>query len=194
MRPTPSSVPIIAHIDGGSRGNPGPAACAVVLSTLDGVRVAAFSKHLGRATNNVAEYEALLAVLRYALENRRMQLRVKSDSELLVRQIQGLYKVKSPDLKPLHERALESISQLQKFEIEHVPREENREADGLVNEELDRGVERPVAAASLPSPDGLNGVDPLRTRAIYRKGAFQPHRKLPLDEGEEVELEIRRRK
>ena len=191
MRPSPSSVPIIAHIDGGSRGNPGPAACAVVLSTLEGTRVAAFSKHLGRGTNNFAEYQGLLAALRYALDNRRTHLRVKSDSELLVRQIQGRYKVKSADLKPLHQQALGLISELQKFEIEYVPREKNREADRLVNEALDRGVRPSRPAESQASADG---PDPLRTPATFREGAFQPQRLLPLEEGEEVELEIHRRK
>lgn len=191
MRPTPSNVPLIANIDGGSRGNPGAAACAVVLSTLDGVRVAAFSKHLGRGTNNFAEYEGLLAALRYALDNRRLQLRVRSDSELLVRQIQGRYKVKSADLKPLHEQALGLIRELERFEIEHVPREQNHEADRLVNEALDQGPRRQMPAASLPSS---HGPETLRTPAIYRQGAFQLPRILPFEEGEEVELEIRRRK
>ena len=128
----------IFSIDGGARGNPGPAACAVVVETADGKRVDAFSKHLGETTNNVAEYEGLLAALDYALRHDFTQVTVFSDSELLVRQVRGAYKVKSPSLKPLHQRAMEMISRLDTFAIRHIPREQNREADRLLNQALDR--------------------------------------------------------
>ena len=96
---------VIAHIDGASRGNPGPAAYGVVMESADGSRLAAFSDYLGKATNNVAEYQGLLAALDYALSNHYLRIHVQTDSELLARQIKGVYKVKSPGLKPLQERA-----------------------------------------------------------------------------------------
>ncbi|PYV03206.1 MAG: ribonuclease H [Acidobacteria bacterium] len=135
--PSKSDAQIIAHIDGGSRGNPGPAAYAVVLEAADGARLGSFSKFLGRATNNFAEYQGLLAALEYALAHGCRRLRVESDSELLVRQIQGRYKVRSQDLKPLYEQARRMIDRFQAFSIGHVPREQNREADRLVNKGLD---------------------------------------------------------
>jgi GxxExxY protein len=128
---------IVLYIDGGSRGNPGPAAYAVVVKGAAGNPVTAFSKFLGRATNNVAEYEGLLAALDYALHHRHMKPKVFSDSELLVRQLQGRYKVKSPELKVLYEKARHLIARLEAFSIEHVRREQNREADRLVNQALD---------------------------------------------------------
>ncbi len=128
---------VIAHIDGASRGNPGPAAYGVVIKTARGTPVAALSKFLGRTTNNVAEYQALLAALEHVLEDGHRRLRVLSDSELLVRQIEGSYKVKSPDLKPLYQRARQMIGKLESFDIEYVPRGQNREADRLANQALD---------------------------------------------------------
>ena len=137
MKRHPTSPEVIAHIDGASRGNPGPAAFGVVLETDEGVRVATLSKTIGHTTNNVAEYHGLLAVLEYALEHKVARLKVLSDSELMARQIQGSYKVKSPDLKPLFERARSAIARLESFSIEHVRREHNREADKLANLALD---------------------------------------------------------
>lgn len=136
--PSPKhSFDAVMHIDGGARGNPGPAACAVVVTAADGAPLACFSKFLGETTNNVAEYRGLLAALEYAVEHRYLRLKVLSDSELLVRQMQGHYKVKSGDLKPLHQRAREMIGRLEAFSIEHVPREQNRGPDRLVNKALD---------------------------------------------------------
>jgi probable phosphoglycerate mutase len=184
---------LVAYIDGASRGNPGPAAYAVVVESTEGASLAAFSKFLGRASNNVAEYQALLAALDYGLEHHHRRLRVLSDSELLVRQILGSYKVKSPDLKPLHEKARQTIARLEAFTIQHVPREKNREADRLANLALDAAE---VGTGFKPAP----GVPPpplsevLRASATFRRGIFKPHRDLPLTEGEEVELEIRRKK
>lgn len=138
MTPSPSSSgTLVFHIDGASRGNPGPAAYAVVAEDAAGHPVAAFSKTLGRTTNNFAEYQALLAALRYALEQKHPDIKIFSDSELLVRQIQGRYKVNHEDLKPLYAQALEMIGELGNFSIRHVPREQNREADRLANEALD---------------------------------------------------------
>jgi ribonuclease HI len=127
----------VANIDGASRGNPGPASYAVVLRDPEGKIALELAKNIGRETNNVAEYFALLAVLDYAASHNIAALRVRSDSELLVRQMQGRYKVKSPDLKPLHERASKISRQLQYFAIEHVRRELNTDADALANVALD---------------------------------------------------------
>lgn len=129
----------IAQIDGASRGNPGPSAAAVVITTSDGRRVASFAKYLGRTTNNFAEYQALLAALQYGIQHQQRRMQVRSDSELLVRQILGSYKVKSDGLRPLHQRALELIRVFEAFSIKHVPREQNRDADQLANQALDSG-------------------------------------------------------
>src|ERR1700680_2795751 len=129
----------IANIDGASRGNPGPASYAVVVRDPAGKVVLELAKNIGRETNNVAEYYALLAALDYATSHGIAALRIRSDSELLVRQMQGRYKVKSADLKPLHERALILSRQLKYFAIEHVRREHNSDADALANVALDSG-------------------------------------------------------
>lgn len=129
--------PFLIHIDGASRGNPGPAAYAVVVEASDGVPVASFAKKLGIATNNFAEYQGLLAALRYAEQNGARQVRVVSDSELLVRQIQGRYKVRSDDLKPLYDEAKGIIARFDSFSIAHTLREGNRQADRLANQALD---------------------------------------------------------
>ena len=131
------SAEVIAHIDGASRGNPGPAAYAVVMESSDGARLAGFSEFFGEATNNVAEYQALLAALEYALRNHYLRIHVQTDSELLARQLAGVYKVKSPALKLLRERAQQMIARLESFSIEHVSRQENQEADRLANRALD---------------------------------------------------------
>lgn len=125
------------HIDGASRGNPGPAAYGVVAESEAGAPVAAFSKFLGTATNNQAEYQALLAALEFARSNGYRRLKVLSDSELLVRQMRGEYKVKSDGLKPLWERARRAALGFESWSIRHVPREENRESDRLANMALD---------------------------------------------------------
>ncbi len=136
--PSPSETSgIVIHIDGASRGNPGPAAYGVVAESEDGKPVAAFSKYLGETTNNQAEYQALLAALDFACSNGYRRLRILSDSELLVRQMRGEYKVKSDGLKPLWERARRAAMAFDNWSIRHVPREENRESDRLANQALD---------------------------------------------------------
>jgi probable phosphoglycerate mutase len=141
----------IANIDGASRGNPGPAAYAVVLRDAEGKIVLELAKKIGRETNNVAEYYALLAALDYAVNQGIGALRIRSDSELLVRQMQGRYKVKSPELKPLHERASKLARQVGYFIIEHVRRELNRDADALANVALDSGnVSNATLAPAAP--------------------------------------------
>ncbi len=133
---------VTAYCDGGSRGNPGPAGYGVFIQGTGGEKLAELSEFLGRTTNNVAEYRALLGALEWALEHGRGRLRVVGDSELLVKQIQGRYKVASPDLRPLYEEAKRRIARLDGFRIEHVLRGKNREADRLANEAMDRGMGR----------------------------------------------------
>ena len=126
------------HIDGGSRGNPGDAGFGVYVEDGRGTVLAELYGYLGRATNNVAEYQALLHALRYALERRATAVRVFSDSELVVKQMNGQYKVKHPDMQALHREARALLSRLPDARISHVRREQNREADRLANEALDR--------------------------------------------------------
>jgi ribonuclease HI len=133
---------LIAHIDGGARGNPGPAGYGVVIQDESGRKVATLSEYLGHQTNNFAEYQGLIAALEYAVEHRPKALSVISDSELMVRQIKGIYKVKNPTLKDLHARAKDLIAQLDWFSISHALREQNQEADRLANEAMDKGAGR----------------------------------------------------
>jgi len=147
MRPAPQHY-LIAHTDGGARGNPGPAGYGVVIQDSTGKKVAALSQYLGRQTNNFAEYQALIAALEYAVEHGPRALKVISDSELTVRQIRGIYKVKDSTLRDLHGRASQLIRQLDWFEIEHVLRSKNREADELANAAMDAGP----GGARLPTP------------------------------------------
>jgi ribonuclease HI len=125
--------PYVLHTDGGARGNPGPAGAAFVLKAPGGDRLCAGGRFLGETTNNVAEYEALLLGLRAALERDARPLVVHSDSELLVRQVGGEYKVKNHDLKRLHAEASRLLSMLGEVRIVHVRRHENAEADALAN-------------------------------------------------------------
>jgi len=131
---------LIAYTDGGARGNPGPAGYGVVIQDESGHKVAALSEYLGHQTNNFAEYQALIAALEYAVKHGHKALKVISDSELLVRQIKGIYKVKNSVLKDLHARAKELIAKLDWFSIEHVLRGKNQEADRLANEAMDNGI------------------------------------------------------
>jgi ribonuclease HI len=125
------------HIDGASRGNPGEAAFGVHVTTPDGETLAELYGYLGRATNNVAEYRALIHALRFAVSRGARAVRIFSDSELVVRQVSGRYKVKHPDMIPLHRQARELLSQIEDARIVHIRREENREADRLANRALD---------------------------------------------------------
>ncbi|MBZ5502381.1 MAG: reverse transcriptase-like protein [Acidobacteriia bacterium] len=206
----------IANVDGASRGNPGPAAYAVVLRDPDGHVVLKLAKKIGRETNNVAEYYALLAALDYAATHGIRALRIRSDAELLVRQMQGRYKVKSAHLQPLHERARKLARQLDYFAIEHVPREMNRDADELANVALDSaapGIDRrfsdsdhrPAATgaqaaaplreeprpAQTPPPASRRSARPSRIRARFVKGVLVPLESLDLPEETEVLLDLR---
>jgi ribonuclease HI len=130
---------ITAFCDGGARGNPGPSGFGVYIQDEDGAKVAELSEFLGIRTNNFAEYSALLAALEFALRYDHPRLKVVSDSELMVKQIKGQYKVKSPDLRPLYDEAKRRIAGLESFQIQHVLRGKNRDADRLANEAMDRG-------------------------------------------------------
>ena len=138
---------LTAHIDGGARGNPGPAGYGVHLQDASGKLVAELSQYLGHRTNNYAEYAALLAALEYALAHGHAALSVVSDSELLVKQMRGEYKVKSPDLRILYDQARKLIARLEAFNIRHVLRAKNRDADRLANAAMDAGTGVPPAAA-----------------------------------------------
>lgn len=129
---------LVAHVDGGARGNPGPAGYGVVIEDHNGRRVTEFSRFLGHRTNNFAEYSGLLAALNYTLEHGHSGLHVLSDSELMVRQMNGVYKVRSPELRPLYDEAKLLAKRLKWFRIDHVRRERNADADRLANEAMDR--------------------------------------------------------
>jgi ribonuclease HI len=129
---------IVAHVDGGARGNPGPAGYGVHIQDAKGETIAELSVYLGHRTNNFAEYSGLLAALDYAVANGHPRIKVVSDSELIVKQIRGEYKVKSPDLKELYDRARGLIRKLEHFEIRHVLRAQNKDADRLANDAMDR--------------------------------------------------------
>jgi ribonuclease HI len=128
---------LVVHVDGGARGNPGPAAIGVVVSDPGGEQLDAHGEAIGEATNNVAEYRALLAGLERARALGATELEVVNDSELVARQIDGSYRVKHPGLKPLYEQALAAIAQFDAFSIRSVPRAQNADADALVNAALD---------------------------------------------------------
>ncbi|HEX2330976.1 MAG TPA: ribonuclease HI family protein [Candidatus Angelobacter sp.] len=142
--PTPrsSGFEVIANVDGGARGNPGPSAYGVVVRDAQGKVVAELSRYLGIQTNNYAEYSGLLAALEYAAHAKYESIKVISDSELLVRQMQGRYKVNHPVLKQLFDKAKLLTESFHLFRIEHVLREKNKDADRLVNEVLDRQAKR----------------------------------------------------
>jgi probable phosphoglycerate mutase len=131
---------LTAHCDGGSRGNPGPAGYGAVITDGAGQVVARLSEFLGVQTNNYAEYSGLLAVLRWALQHGHRKLRVVSDSELMVKQMKGQYKVASPGLRPLWEEAKGLARKLDGFEMSHTLRGGNKEADKLANDAMDRGM------------------------------------------------------
>jgi ribonuclease HI len=130
---------ITAHCDGGSRGNPGPSGFGAVLESEKGESIARLSQYLGNQTNNFAEYSGLIAVLEYAVNSRITHLKVVSDSQVMVRQMQHAYKVNSPSLKPLWCKAQELSTKLTRFEIEHTLRAGNKDADELANQAMDRG-------------------------------------------------------
>jgi ribonuclease HI len=188
-----------ANIDGGSRGNPGPASYGVVIRDARGEIVAKLKKYIGRMTNNVAEYYGLIAALDYTQAHGIRALRIESDSELLVKQMRGQYKVKSAELRPLYERARKMAQSLESFRIDHVYREQNREADALANEALDETSGGPAnpAAPSKPEPRPAKPdprpakPEPRRIRARFRGGVLYLLEDVDLPDGLEVEVLIR---
>ncbi len=124
----------VLRCDGASKGNPGPAGAGMVIETADGREVLAWGEPVGRATNNVAEYRALLAGLQKALEIGVHRIEVRADSELLVRQINGDYRVKSAKLRPLHAQAMSLLERFGRWSVRHVPRQKNARADTLADE------------------------------------------------------------
>ena len=125
------------HVDGGARGNPGPAAAAAVISTPDGEVLDEAAEAIGVATNNVAEYRGLLLGLQRARALGASEVEVVNDSELVAKQVNGTYKVKHRDMKPLHAAALQALEAFERWSIRSVPRAENADADALVNQALD---------------------------------------------------------
>jgi len=182
-----------ANIDGGSRGNPGPAAYGVVVRDARGEVVARLKKYIGQNTNNVAEYFGLIAALDYAESHGIRALRIESDSELLVKQMRGQYKVKSADLRPLFERARKMAQGLESFRIDHVYREQNREADALANQALDETAKGGggVGASAENTP-----VKPatMRCFAQYKDGILRLQEPLDLPDGAHVEIAVRLQK
>src|SRR5271154_596527 len=156
---------ISAHCDGGARGNPGPAGYGALIQSTDGAVIAELSEFLGLRTNNFAEYSGLLGCLDFALKNGYRKLRVVSDSELMVKQIQGKYQVKSPDLKPLYDEAKRRIAQLDGFEISHALRHKNKDADRLANEAMDRGMRKPGAATAPAARTASASTPPAAARS-----------------------------
>jgi ribonuclease HI len=130
-------VRLVVHVDGGARGNPGPAAIGVVVSSADGDVLERVAEPIGTATNNVAEYRALLRGLELAQALGADEVDVVNDSELVARQVNGEYRVKHPDLRPLHGAALRALQGFARWSVRNVPRAENAGADALVNAALD---------------------------------------------------------
>ena len=128
---------VVVNVDGGARGNPGPAAIAAVVATPEGEVLEERAEPIGPATNNVAEYRALLLGIERAHALGASELELVGDSELVVRQVRGEYRVKDAGLRELHARVRKALGELDRWSIRHVRREENERADGLVNEALD---------------------------------------------------------
>jgi ribonuclease HI len=132
-----STMKVIVHVDGGARGNPGPAAAACVVSTPDGDTLAEHSELLGRQTNNVAEYRALLLGIATAASLGAEEIEVIGDSELIAKQIKGLYRVRHEAMRPLYLEAMQELRGFDRWSIRTVPRAQNARADALVNAALD---------------------------------------------------------
>lgn len=131
---------VVVHVDGGARGNPGPAAVGVVVAGSDGGVLAERGEYIGRATNNVAEYRAVMLGLELARELGADEVEVVNDSELVARQIGGQYRVKNPGLRPLYEETMAELRRFERWSVRNVRREHNERADELVNEALDRAL------------------------------------------------------
>ena len=139
---------ITAYIDGGSRGNPGPAGYGVQIVDDEGGVIAELHGSLSHTTNNVAEYNGLLAALSWAVDHGHRSLHIRSDSELLVKQLRGEYRVKNPGLQPLYEDARQLVARIGRVTFEHVRREKNKEADRLANLAMDEAQQKPEVPKS----------------------------------------------
>ena len=128
---------LTVNVDGGARGNPGPAAIGVVVRDEDGEIVEAVGETIGKATNNVAEYKALIRGVELAASHGATEVELIGDSELIIRQVEGRYKVKNEGMKPLHAEAKKALAGVDKWSVRHVKRAQNADADALVNEALD---------------------------------------------------------
>ena len=188
-KPAPAAYRV--NIDGGSRGNPGPASYGVLIRDGRGEIVAKLKKYIGRMTNNVAEYYGLIAALDYAQSHHIRSLRVESDSELLVKQMRGQYKVKSADLQPLFERAKKMSQALESFRIEHVYREQNREADALANEALDETEGGAPKSSPAPKLELQTKPEPRKLLARFQSGVLYPLEDVDLPNGTVVEVFFR---
>ena len=190
-RENPPEHYLVAFIDGGARGNPGPSGYGVVIQDEAGRKVAALGEYLGHQTNNFAEYQGLIAALEYAVANGHKALKVISDSELLVRQIKGIYKVKNAALQDLHARAKELIAKLDWFSIGHVLRGHNEEADRLANAAMDKGMGRATRAPSPVLPPREIPQTQQELNGIVRDGKIELlDGKLP--EGTQVQLRVKK--
>lgn len=179
--PAPPTGYVTATIDGAARGNPGPAAYGVLFEDAKGKTLAQLSAKLGKATNNVAEYRALLAALDFAHKQGWPALKVRTDSELLANQVRGRFKVKNADLKLLHQQARALISTFDYFSVEAVPRRHTRAADKLANAALDG---RRVASDRRPVRKTV--------RAVYQDGVLKPLEPLDIPDSTEVEVTLRK--
>lgn len=194
--PEPEKKPVAfyqANIDGGSRGNPGPAAYGVVIRDPKGEIVARLKKYIGQSTNNVAEYFGLIAALDYAENHGIRALHVRSDSELLVKQMCGQYKVRSEDLRPLFERAKKMSQSFEAFRIDHVYREQNSEADALANQAMDETSR----TGTSPSPATGNPPPKDATKRLFARcidGQLELDERLNFPDGTELEVLLRLKK
>ncbi len=200
----PAAAAYRANIDGGSRGNPGPASYGVVVRDGRGEIVGKLKKYIGRMTNNVAEYYGLIAAMDYAQSHGIRALRIESDSELLVKQMRGQYKVKSEDLRPLFERAQKMSKAFDSFRTEHVYREQNREADALANEALDETEGKASGSAAgkktessgsktsaSPKPESVSSKpEPRKIQARFRGGVLYLLEDVELPDGMVVDVSI----
>ncbi|HUX45898.1 MAG TPA: ribonuclease HI family protein [Terracidiphilus sp.] len=186
--PAPADDWHLAHCDGGSRGNPGPAGYGAVIQDPHGQTVARLSRFLGRQTNNYAEYSGLVAVLEWALENRIPSLRVVSDSELMVNQMKGRYKVGSPTLRPLWEKARGLATRLDRFDIRHTLRGGNKEADQLANEAMDAGTKAPARDQPKPALSSISAKSAGASLPGIVQGGVVRFLQSTLDEGTFVQV------
>jgi ribonuclease HI len=155
MKPSGSEGRLIIYIDGASKGNPGMAGAGILIANGEGRRISEVSRYLGHKTNNEAEYWALLLALREAERLEGESIQVFTDSELVERQMNGLYRVKDLNLRTLHKRALQNLGRFSSFEIRSIPREENKEADRLANQAIERRMAR-EKAKRVQKPDELS--------------------------------------